>query len=77
VYDTTITGDGTLPTDRLDAITVPALVIDSAGSPPWLRNTARAVADALPHGRQRTLQGQFHEVAPEILAPVLTAFITN
>jgi hypothetical protein len=34
-------------------------------------------ADALPNGRLRVLDGQVHVVPPEILAPVLTEFITD
>jgi hypothetical protein len=53
---------------------VPALVLDSVASAPWLRRAARATADALPDARHLSLDGTFHQVPPEILAPVLADF---
>ena len=38
---------------------------------------AEALADALPNAQRRTLEGQTHEVAPEVLAPVLQAFFAS
>jgi pimeloyl-ACP methyl ester carboxylesterase len=74
-YDTAVVGPGNeVPTERLASVTVPTLVIDSTGSPEWLRRTAQAVADVLPNAHQRTLEGQFHDVAPEVLAPALQEF---
>jgi pimeloyl-ACP methyl ester carboxylesterase len=74
-YDTTIMGAGnTFPTERAASVQVPALVIDSTGSPEWLRRAAQTVADALPDAQHRTLEGQFHDVAPEVLASELADF---
>ena len=39
-----------------------------------MRITAQTLADILPHGQTRTLDGQEHNVAPEALAPVLVEF---
>jgi hypothetical protein len=36
--------------------------------------TAHALAEALPHGEVRILEGQSHDVDPSILAPVLEEF---
>jgi len=77
VYDNLILRDGSLPADRLAAVTVPALVIDSAGSPDWLRQAAKAVAGALAHAQHRSLDGGFHNVPPEILGPVLGSFFAG
>jgi alpha-beta hydrolase superfamily lysophospholipase len=74
-YDTAVMGPGNaLPAERIASVTVPTLVIESAGSPEWLRSAAQAVADVLPHAQHRTLEGQFHDVAPEVLAPELEQF---
>jgi len=54
---------------------VPTIVIAGGASFPFMRETARALADALPDGRTRTLEGQEHNVAPEVLAPVLAEFL--
>jgi hypothetical protein len=72
--DATIMGDCALPTERVAAVTTPTLLIDGGASFPFMRVTAQALADALPDGQRRTLEGQIHDVVPEALAPVLAAF---
>ena len=75
IYDTTIMGnDGSLPIERLTVITVPALVIDGGASPAWMRDAVQAVAEVMPHAQRRTLEGQTHQVSPQVLAPVLMEF---
>lgn len=76
IYDATITGDFSLPADRLTGVTAPTLVIDGE-TIPWISSTARAVADLLPDVRRATLTGQPHNVDPEAIAPVLAAFFTE
>jgi pimeloyl-ACP methyl ester carboxylesterase len=76
VYDATITGDFSLPADRVASVTVPTLVIDG-GTTPWLSNAAQAVAATLPDARRRTLEGQPHNVDPAAIAPVITEFFTG
>lgn len=73
VYDVTITNDPEL-SGELGGVAVPTLVIDGADSPPWMRGAARSVADAVPGGRLRSLDGQTHDLNPEVLAPVLAEF---
>jgi len=75
-YDATIMGDYSLPTERAAQVTIPTLVLDGGASFPFLHPTAQALAAALPNGRQRTLEGQSHDVAAEVLAPSLTEFFT-
>jgi pimeloyl-ACP methyl ester carboxylesterase len=70
-YDTTVTGDGALPAARLATIAVPTVVVDSTGSPDWLRDAAAATAGAIPRATHLSLAGSFHEVPPEVLAPAL------
>lgn len=77
IYDGLLLLDPALPAGRLATIKVPALVLDSTASAPWLRNSARATAAALPQASQRSLDGTFHQVPPEILAPVLVDFFTS
>jgi hypothetical protein len=77
VYDATIMGDHSVPTQRVAAVAAPALVIDGAASPGWMHTTAQAVANLLPAGRYHTLEGQEHNVAAEALAPVLEAFFAG
>ncbi len=73
-YDDAIMGDGVVPADRLAVITIPTLVIAGGASPAFMQDAAQAVAHALPNAQLRALEGQTHDVAPEILAPVLAEF---
>jgi pimeloyl-ACP methyl ester carboxylesterase len=77
-YDFRILGDTgsgqPLPTDRWDGIGVPALVMDGAKSPQYMRNAARALSERIAGATHRTLPGQTHMVKPEALAPVLVEF---
>lgn len=74
VYDFTIMGDGSFPTERAASVTAPTLVIGSEASPAWLRQAVETVANTLPNARSRFLAGQFHGVPPEALARVLEEF---
>lgn len=78
VYDAEIM-DGTmqgnpLPVDRWASIKIPTLVIYGGAGPAWSRNAAEALFKLLPHAERRILEGQFHELPPEVLAPVLEQF---
>ncbi|MFD0276914.1 alpha/beta fold hydrolase [Kitasatospora sp. NPDC127111] len=63
-----------VPVAALARIAVPTLVVDGAASPELLRAPARAVAAAVPGAERATLEGQTHEVAADVLAPVLLKF---
>src|SRR5947209_11623968 len=73
-YDNAIMGDGSVPAERLASITVPTLVIDGGASPAFMHNAAQVVAHTLPNAKLRTLEDQTHDVAPEVLAPLLEQF---
>ncbi|MCM2387762.1 alpha/beta fold hydrolase [Streptomyces albipurpureus] len=75
-YDYEVMGNGAVPKAELRRVGVRVMVVDGGASPPWMREAARLVAQALPRGRHRTLTGQTHEVAPHVLAPVLEDFFT-
>lgn len=71
-------GDSSLPADLLATIEAPVLTIASTGTQlPFLREAPAAVAAALPNGRHVELEGGFHEVAAEVLTPVLAEFFTG
>jgi pimeloyl-ACP methyl ester carboxylesterase len=76
-YDMALMGDTTLLSARAPSVAVPTLVIDGGASPPWGRRSADAVAAAVPGAERRTLEGQTHEVASEVLAPVLAEFFAR
>ncbi|WP_405869213.1 MULTISPECIES: alpha/beta fold hydrolase [unclassified Streptomyces] len=73
-HDNAAMGDGLVPRARLASITMPVLSVAGGASPDWLREAARAVAEAAPRGTYRSLEGQTHMVDPHVLAPVLAEF---
>jgi pimeloyl-ACP methyl ester carboxylesterase len=77
VYDAQVMGDNEVPTAVLSTIATPTLVLDSTASPTWLRSASAATTKALPNARHRSLDGSFHDVPPETLAPALAAFFTD
>jgi pimeloyl-ACP methyl ester carboxylesterase len=75
-YDARIMGDYSVPADRAASVTVPTLVIAGGADMPFMRETAQALADALPNGDVRFLDGQGHNVDPTVLAPALKDFFS-
>jgi len=73
-YDARIMGDYSLPTDQASSVKVPTIVIAGGADMPFMRETAQALADALPDGQVRFLDGQGHNVDPTVLAPALKEF---
>ena len=59
------------------SVTVPALVMNGSASYAFMGEAARALARAIPHAQHRVLEGQTHDVAPEVLAPVLAEFFNK
>jgi pimeloyl-ACP methyl ester carboxylesterase len=76
-YDATIMGDSTVPTGLVASIKAPTLVLDGSDTGAWAANSARALTAALPNPRHRTLNGQNHNVAWDVLAPELREFFTG
>jgi acetyl esterase/lipase len=78
-YDGAIVGESMsgrpLDTHLFAAVTTPTLVLEG-GQAPWLVAGARALAEALPNAEVRRLEGQTHDVAPDVLAPALKAFFS-
>ncbi len=74
LYDLEILGDNRPPEAALARITIPTLVLGSSASPGWLQDAVAATAASIPGAEHRLLDGEFHGVAPEELAPVLVAF---
>jgi pimeloyl-ACP methyl ester carboxylesterase len=76
-YDNAVLGDSLVPRDRLASLTVPVLAVAGGASPEWLQEATRAVAEAVPTGSYRNLEGQTHMVDPNALAPVLADYFTR
>jgi hypothetical protein len=75
VYDATLLGDGLLHADRFVALPTPLLAIAAGNAPPFMRETASAIARAVPGGTSLVLDGATHDLVPEILAPPLLRFL--
>ncbi len=70
-------GDRSAPLERATQVKQPALVMDGGANfqmMPFMHDTAAALAKAIPHAQQKTLEGQTHDVNPEVIAPGLIAF---
>jgi pimeloyl-ACP methyl ester carboxylesterase len=76
-YDAAVMGDSTVPTGLVASVTAPTLVLDGSETGAWAANSARALSAALPNPQQRTLDGQNHAVAWDVLAPVVREFFTG
>ncbi|GAA3552600.1 alpha/beta hydrolase [Kribbella ginsengisoli] len=68
---------GIVPVSLLGTIHQPTLVVAGSASPPFMTEAARSVAKTLPNGRLVELDGQHHVVPAEVLAPVLTEFLSR
>lgn len=75
-YDAAVMGDFTVPVKRVASVAVPTLVMGGGKSPAGLRHAVDSVASAVPNAQRRMLQGQTHNVAVKVLAPVVEEFFT-
>jgi pimeloyl-ACP methyl ester carboxylesterase len=76
-YDATVMGDYSVPVDRAKLVAEPTLVLVGGASFPFMQETAEALAKALPNGEIGTLEGQTHDVAPQMIAPALEEFFVS
>jgi pimeloyl-ACP methyl ester carboxylesterase len=66
-----------LATDAWATATMPILVMAGEVTDPFMQDAASALAAVLPNAQHRTLAGQNHGVASEVLAPVLVDFFSH
>ena len=66
-----------LPANGWASVTIPALVMDGAKSPAWMRQANRSLAMVLPNAQYRTLEGQTHMLKPKVHAPLLVEFFED
>lgn len=76
-YDAIIMGASTVPTDLVASVTAPTLVLDGSETGAWAADSAQALTAALSNPQRRTLTGQDHAVAWDVLALVLKEFFTG
>jgi pimeloyl-ACP methyl ester carboxylesterase len=70
-------GDYSIPTETAASVKVPTLVLAGGADMPFMRETAQALADAIPDGQVRFLDGQGHNVDPTVLGPALKEFLSS
>jgi pimeloyl-ACP methyl ester carboxylesterase len=66
-----------VPAELAARVTAPTVVMSGGASFPFMRETARALSEAMPRGELRTLDGQTHEVSSDVLAPALAEFFAS
>jgi pimeloyl-ACP methyl ester carboxylesterase len=74
VYDALQLRDSAVPTELLSSVDVPTLGLYSNDSPPWLKDSVKQTVAALPNSTLEGRDGTFHQIPPESLAEVLTAY---
>ncbi|MET0591668.1 MAG: alpha/beta hydrolase [Polyangiaceae bacterium] len=73
--DVRITARGPARLAEAKTLRTTALFIEGAASPPWMREPLRALTSAMPNASVRTLEGQTHDVDPNVLARAIEAFL--
>ena len=80
-YDSRVMRDvshgGAMPADLAGRVKAPTLVLVGGASPEWMIEVGSQVADTVQSGELRVLEGQEHVVPPELLAPVVKAFLAG
>jgi pimeloyl-ACP methyl ester carboxylesterase len=74
-YDAAVMSGFKVPAARLARVNVPTLALHGSRTDVRLQKAARAVAAAVPGAQLRSLEGQTHNVAPAVLAPVVVQFL--
>jgi pimeloyl-ACP methyl ester carboxylesterase len=78
-YDLAVLGDlmsgRPLPANAWHEATMPVLVMSGGASPEWISASAVALANTLPKAEHKTLEGQTHDAAPDVLAPAVEWFL--
>src|SRR5216683_3588446 len=69
--------DASVPTGRAALVTAPTLVMNGGASYAFMYDTAQALGKAIPNAQVRTLEGQTHDVDPDVLASVLMEFFSG
>ncbi len=69
--------DRSAPLQQAAKVDAKSIVMDGGANlqfMPFMHQSASAIAKAMPHAQQRTLEGQTHDVKAEVIAPVLVEF---
>ena len=78
LYDAAAMGvDRKVPIERVSHIVAPTLVMHGGAGLPFIKQTALTLSKAIPNAKFRTIEGQTHAVASEVIAPVLVEFFKS
>ena len=81
LYDSAVMGDvergGAIPEDVAARATRAGLVLVGSESPPFMHGVSRRLAELLPEGTHRVLEGQDHVADPEPVARLVADFLTG
>lgn len=76
-YDAAVMGEGsTIPTAQAAKVNVPTLVMAGSATYPFMLTTADELTELIPNAKKVILDGQTHNVDPNLLAPVLHNFFS-
>jgi pimeloyl-ACP methyl ester carboxylesterase len=70
-YEVRMCNLGVVPVERLSQISCPVLATAGSLSPGWALDAVQTIAGAVPDGEWRLLDGQAHNVAPDVLASLM------
>ncbi len=74
-YDAAALGEeSAVPAKRAAKVAASTLLMTGSETYPFMHTAADALTAAIPNAQRRTLEGQSHEVASDVLAPVLIEF---
>ena len=76
-YDSAVMVDGRVPVEKAATLTMPTLVMAGGATFPFMHETALRLQAAIPNARYKVVEGQTHDVAPDVIAPLLIEFFTS
>lgn len=74
VYDTAITADPVVLTKDAPAVNAPTLLLAGANSGPIMTDAARRLSGVIPDATVQVLDGQTHDIVPDVIVPRLRDF---
>jgi pimeloyl-ACP methyl ester carboxylesterase len=75
VYDWTIAASTTMK--HISSVPIPTLVLDSTGTGQEMNDGVDEIVKALPHSTHKRLDGEWHGLPVEVLAPELAQFYSD
>jgi pimeloyl-ACP methyl ester carboxylesterase len=77
-YDAAIMGEeAAVPVQQAGGVLIPTLVMTGGASYPFMHEAARTLTGAIPDARHKILEGQTHDVSPDVIAPEIIKFLAS